>query len=257
MSRLLAASAAALLLLLAAGCGSGGKRSAASAPPGTTAAQTPTATAAPPPATTTDAQPVTVELYFLAPDGKLVAASREIPHTTMPGTAALHELMNPPDGATTQVPDGLRLTIDANGRADVGGAALNPAALAQVVYTLTSFPTVKSVNGKTRPDVEDLVPAILVEHPSPGDAVSSGFHVTGNANTFEATFDYALKDAAGKQLAHDFVTATSGSGERGTFDFTVPFTVDAAQDGTLSVFERSAENGAVVHEREIPLRLLP
>ena len=85
----------------------------------------------------------------------------------------------------------------------------------------------------------------------------SPLHVTGNANTFEATFNYSLKDERGKDLAHAYVTATSGSGERGTFVFTVPFTVEAAQDGTLSVFERSAENGAVVHERQIPLRLLP
>jgi immunoglobulin-like protein involved in spore germination/sporulation and spore germination protein len=245
------------VLLLAAGCGSSAHRSTSRQPTTTAAPPATTAPATTPTTATTKQQPIALELYFLAPDGKLVAASREIPHTTMPGSAALHELMNPPDGATTQVPDGLRLTIDGNGRGTVSGATLNPAALAQVVYTLTSFPTVKSVNGRTRRDVEDFVPAILVEHPLPGESVSSGFHVTGNANTFEATFNYKLKDAAGKELAHDFVTATSGSGERGTFDFTVPFTVDTAQDGTLTVFESSAENGSVMHERDIPLRLLP
>ena len=62
------------------------------------------------------------------------------------------------------MPDGLQLTID-DGAAHVTGASLDDAALAQVVYSLTSFPTVQSVNGKTRADVEDFAPAILVEEP--------------------------------------------------------------------------------------------
>jgi hypothetical protein len=56
-------------------------------------------------------------------------------------------------------------------------------------------------------------------------------------------------------LAKNVVTATSGSGTRGTFDFTIPFSVDGPQDGALRVFELSAEDGAVVHERVIPLHL--
>jgi hypothetical protein len=141
--------------------------------------------------------------------------------------------------------------------AEVTGRTLSPAALAQVVYTLTQFPTVKTVNGKTRADVEGFVPQILVEHPTPDETVTSPLHVTGNADTFEATFEYDLKDASGKVLAHDFVTATSGSGQRGTFAFTIPFTVTAAQDGTLVVFESSAEDGSRIHIREIPVRLSP
>jgi hypothetical protein len=116
---------------------------------------------------------------------------------------------------------------------------------------------VKSVNGKTRADVEDFAPAILVEHPVPDETVTSPLHVTGTANTFEATFNYRLEDANGKTLAKDFVTATSGSGTRGTFDFSVPFTVGSAQNGTLAVFELSAEDGSVIHELDIPLRLVP
>jgi hypothetical protein len=238
-----------IVLLLAAGCGGGnssvGQTAATStAPPTTTQA------------TTTAEPPMTLELFFLAPDGQLVAASRKIEQTQTPGAATLHELMNPEVGTTTQVLDGLQLTID-NGRAHVTGAAINKAALAQSVYSLTTFPTVKSVNGKTRADVEVFVPTILVEHPGAHEAVTSPLHVTGTANTFEATFNYRLEDAVGKVLAKDFVTATSGTGTRGTFDFSVPFTVDSAQEGTLVVFELSAENGSVIHERRIPLRLMP
>jgi germination protein M len=236
------------VLLLAAGCG--GDPSVQQAPVTTTAPPTTTE------ATTTVQPPMTLELFFLAPDGQLVAASRRVEQTQTPGAATLHELMNPESGTTTQVLDGLKLTID-NGRARVTGARMNRAALAQIVYSLTSFSTVKSVNGQTRADVEAFAPAILVEHPAAREAVTSPLHVTGTANTFEATFNYRLEDASGKLLAKDFVTATSGTGTRGTFDFSVPFTVDSAQEGTLAVFELSAENGSVIHERRIPLRLMP
>jgi germination protein M len=238
----------AVLGLLAAGCGGGNAGVAQT--PGTTV-PSPTTTAA-----TTVERPLARELFFLAPDGKLVAASRTVAQTQTPGAATLHELTDPVEGTTTRVPDGVQLTIDA-GRAQVTGASLDGAALAQIVYSLTSFPTVESVNGKTRADVEDFVPAILVEHPTPDETELSPLRVTGSANTFEATFNYRLEDAQGNELAKDFVTATSGSGTRGTFDFTVSFTVDSAQNGKLAVFELSAEDGSVIHERVVPLRLAP
>ncbi|HEX7310650.1 MAG TPA: Gmad2 immunoglobulin-like domain-containing protein [Gaiellaceae bacterium] len=239
-----------VLGLLAAGCG-GGTADVAQPTTETNAAPS-TMTAA----TTTTGQTQSVTLFFLAQDGKLVAASRDVARTQAPGAATLRELTAPEEGTTTSVPNGLQLTID-EGKAHVTGASLDDAALAQIVYSLTSFPTVQSVNGKTRAEVEDFAPAILVENPSPGEAVTSPIHVTGSANTFEATFNYRLENAQGDELAKDFVTATSGSGTRGTFDFTVPFTVDSAQDGKLVVFELSAEDGSVIHQREIPLRLLP
>jgi hypothetical protein len=236
------------LALLAAGCG-GGTTGVAESPGTTTEARTTTAV-------TTVERPMSLELFFLAPDGKLVATSRTVAQTQAPGAATLRELTIPSRNVTTQVPRGLTLTIE-QGRADVVGEALSDAALAQIVYSLTSFPTVQSVNGKKRADVEDFAPPILVENPSPGEAVTSPIHATGSANTFEATFNYRLEDAQRNELAKDIVTATSGSGTRGTFDFTVPFTVDSAQDGKLVVFELSAEDGSVIHQREIPLRLIP
>jgi hypothetical protein len=56
-------------------------------------------------------------------------------------------------------------------------------------------------------------------------------------------------------LSKNFVTATSGSGTRGTFKFTVSYELDESQDGRLLVFEVSAEDGSRIHESEIPLRL--
>src|SRR5204863_1865026 len=116
------------------------------------------------------------------------------------------------------------------------------------------------VRGKqhTRSEFEDRTPAILVESPLPFETVRGPeLHATGTANTFEATFEYDLVGAGGKVLAHHFVTATSGSGTRGIFDFTVPFTVARAEPGKLVVFESSAENGRRIHVVEIPLRLEP
>jgi len=255
--------AAVAVFLVAAGCGdTGSEQTTTVETPTPTFTSTATVEFEPAPATTatTTASTVrpteTVGLYFLAPDGKLVSTLGTVVQTPAIGGAALHELATAPPGMKTNVPAGLGLTID-SGRAEVSGAGLDPAALAQVVYTLTAFATIKSVNGKTRADVESFVPAILVDRPAPGAAVESPVHATGTANTFEATFNYKLKDAAGKVLATDFVTASSGSGTRGSFAFDVLFSVDEAQNGTLSVYELSAENGAVTHERRIPLRLLP
>jgi len=129
---------------------------------------------------------------------------------------------------------------------------------AQIVYTLTQFDPTKSVvlNGKsyTRADFEDRTPAILVESPLPFQAVSAPLRVTGTANTFEATFEYELLDPAGKVLSHNFVTATSGSGTRGTFDFTIPFEAPNGI-GKLVVYESSAADGSRIHVVEIPLTL--
>ena len=231
----------AAVALLSAGCG------------GSKTAATTGTTTVPPPAR---AATTSLELFFLADDGKLVADRRGVPATQAVATAALHELASAPAGTTTQVPEGLAVSI-ANGDAHVSGGTLSKTALAQIIYTLTEFSSVKTVNGETRPDVEEFVPAILAEHPAPDEEVTSPLHVTGSADTFEATFQYELKDSGGTVIAHGFTTATTGNGMRGTFAFTIPFAVDHAQEGTLLVYESSAENGLRIHVREIPLRLSP
>jgi hypothetical protein len=142
----------------------------------------------------------------------------------------------------------------------VATASAQPrAGLAQIVYTLSQFPGVKAVevNGKryTRADFEDETPLILVESPLPFEKVRSPLRATGTANTFEATFNYDLVGPDGKVIAHNFVTATSGSGTRGTFDFSVPFTVSQSGPGKLVVYELSAADGSRVHEVTIPLML--
>jgi germination protein M len=189
---------------------------------------------------TTTVAEQTVRLYFMR-DGKLGPVSRQVTSTSR---EALIAALN--DGPTEEEK---RIGFE---------AAQGDNLTAEIVYTLSQFDPGKAVvvGGKEykRGDFEDVTPAILVETPLPFDAVSAPLRVTGTANTFEATFEYDLLDPAGKVLKHDFVTATSGSGTRGTFDFRVPF---EAPNGLakLVVFESSAADGSRIHVVEIPLSL--
>jgi hypothetical protein len=130
---------------------------------------------------------------------------------------------------------------------------------AEEVYTLSQFAPTRAVamGGKTytRADFEDLTPAILVEAPLPFATVSAPLRLRGTANTFEATFEYELLDSVGKTLAKHFVTATSGSGTRGTYDVAIPFAPPGGT-GTLFVYELSAKDGSRIHQVEIPLTFI-
>lgn len=210
--------------------------------------------------------PAEVAIYFLR-DGKVAPVSRDVDAGPALGRAAVNELLDGPaadEAVQTAIPSGIEL----ESLSIAGGVAAvelskplsTERAEAQLVYTLTQFPTVKRVDYGAGAPVgrrafEEQTPAVLVESPLPGDSVESGFEVTGTANTFEATFNYELKDASGKVVSKNFVTATSGSGTRGTFRFTVPYELDEPQDGTLVIFELSAEDGSRTHASEIPLHL--
>ena len=279
----------AIVLLVAAacaGCGSGSSSRTV------TVTTTETLQAAPPPASTTQAPAgSTVVPYFIEGDQVAAGEPVETPERGV-AAAALRAVLDGPNGRelaaglTTAVPRNTQLLdltvadglarVDLSGRFREGeGAPATRERLAQVVYTLTQFPTVKSVRVRidghavstlgdvkldralTRADFEDQTPAILVESPGFGTAVSSPFTARGTANTFEATFEYELRDAAGKALAQHFETATSGTGTRGTFSFPVRFTVAQPTAGSLVVFERSAADGSRIHVRSIPLTLQP
>ena len=218
------------------------------------------------PATTAPAtEKTSLRVYFLK-DGRVQPVAREVLQTKAVASAALGELAKGPTSIETR---DLQLTSDAkdvgtvrvsNGVATLAGAKGGSlTGLAQVVFTLTQFPTVKTVeiDGKryTRADFEDETPIIAVESPLPFQHVTSPLRATGTANTFEATFEYELKDPDGKTVATHFVTATSGTGMRGTFDFTVPYQVDREGLGELIVYERSAANGKRTHVSEVPIYL--
>ena len=257
--------------------------------------KTPTPSLAPtePRPDTTPEATVTLNVYFIR-DEKIATAHRQVPETPQVGSAAMRELLAGPNafeqgiGMTTSIPEGTQLlglevadqraVVDLSEEFESGGGSLSVSArLAQVVYTLTQFPTVDVVEFRVagravdvfssegivldhpvgRDAYEDLTPLILVEAPAPGDEVGSPIRVTGTANTFEATFQLALLDADGQVVAEQTVQATSGSGMRGTFDTTIWFgtDIDQTQSGTLQAFEYSARDGSVVNLVEIPLTL--
>lgn len=273
------------LLLAAALAGCGGEERAAEEP-----------SPAPPAATTAPEAPgptTTLTIYFTRGE-QVGAAHRVVPKTETPGAAAMEALLAGPTraeaeaGLGTVIPEGTRFlglsieggvaTVDLSREFESGGGSLSMRMrIAQVVHTLTFFPTVEKVAFRLggepveaiggegvvvdppvdRADFEDLAPAILVESPAVGDSVTSPLRLRGTANTFEATFMIRLEDAQGRALAEDFATATSGSGTRGTFDVTLPFEVAEAGPGTLVVFESSAKDGSPIHVVEIPLELEP
>ena len=201
------------------------------------------------------------KVYWLR-DGKIWPVAREL-RATDTAAASLDELLSGPSSeeeedleATSAIPSGTELEVEvADGVATVTASEeLSTEALAQLVYTLTQFPTVTSVevDGKTytRKSFEEQTPAILVESPLPFAEVTSPLTASGTANTFEASFNYEVYDADGNLVGENFVTATSGTGTRGTFEFT---TGDFDSISKLVVFEPSAEDGSKTKLVEIPL----
>jgi hypothetical protein len=192
-----------------------------------------------------------------------------VPETKAVLTAALERLAQGPTspereyGLTTEAAPSCSATSatvsEGTARLTLGGDC-GRLGRAQVVYTATQFPTVKAVeiDGRryTRADFEDETPAILVESPLPFGTVGDPLHAKGTANTFEATFQYEVVDPNGKVVDSTFVTATSGSGQRGTFDFsTQPYEISHAGQGALVVFELSAKDGSRTHEVRIPVQM--
>jgi hypothetical protein len=211
------------------------------------------------------------------------------------GTAAMESLIAGPDtqeqaaAVGSQIPAGtqlLGLNVD-NGVATVdltsefesgGGSASMNMRIAQVVYTLTQFPTVKGVlfqlDGQrvdvlggegvivdqpvTRKDYRSLLPAILVTSPQIGEKVGNPVTVSGTANVFEANVTVEIVDASGKVLGRTFTTATCGTGCRGTFSVEVPYEVSSATRALIIVHDDDAAGtGTFPHEVRIPVVLTP
>lgn len=266
-------------------CDGGGEQSTP-----TTTTERPSTTTAEPPRTETGAAEKSVLIYLIRGE-RLGVARRTVSNTRAVGAAALRELLAGPTpqearaGLESHVPQGTELRgLDvAGGTATVdlteefvsgGGSLAIQARVAQVVYTLTQFSSVRrvrfAVQGEPveviggeglvvdppvgRSDFEEVMPRILVESPAPGERVTSPLRLRGTANTFEATFQIEVLGAGGIVLASTFATATSGTGTRGTFDVRVPYR-GGPGEGTLRVFEFSAKDGSVINLVEIPVQL--
>ncbi len=236
----------------------------------------------------------TVRAYFFlgsfVDNAGLAPVLREIPKTQTVGAAGMAALLAGPNDAEmgarpamyTSIPDGTRflgLKID-NGIATVnlsrefesgGGSASVLGRVAQVVYTLTQFPTVTGVRfeldgvpPKTvftgvlgRADYTDQLPAIFVDRPAWGGVIGNPARIAGLANVFEARFHVRILDARNRSLADGPVMATCGTGCWGTFDVTVPYHVTTPGWGTLQVYVLSAKDGSVESLTEYPVWLTP
>lgn len=234
-------------------------------------------------------QSIDLEVWFAHDEG-LFGTRHETESTPAVGTAAMEELLVGPSGAEaeadvfTAIPEGTELldldisdgtaTVDLSSEFERsgGGSFAERMQLAQVVYTLTQFPTVDDVvleidgervevfgshgividDPMKRGDFEGLLPPIVVMTPGIGDRVSSPVTISGTANVFEATVSIRILDDDGNLLAETFTTATCGSGCRGNYAERVRFDA-GGNGGVIEVFESSAEDGSDLHLVSIPV----
>jgi hypothetical protein len=229
-----------LLLALAAASSGCGSQSASQ-----------TTTVATPPSTSTTRTPVsptpTALTVFRVADGTLHPEVVRVPHTAAVASAAL--------GA-------LRLAAPvtiSGGTARVQLSGATPDEVAEIVYTLTQFPSVARVDvagrvGLTRDDFAAYLPIIFVESPAGGSDVPTTITVSGTATVFEATLVVELvRD--GQVLEKQTVTASEGAPARGTFTTTLH--APSAGPAVVTAFAPSAENGTPQHQVDVPVTVTP
>jgi len=294
------------ICLLAAGCGAPASGALGPAPTATAQTASPavspgsaTASAAPSPSgqqpTATPAQGPAREIglqAWFSRNGKLFVTKRTVPATTGIGRAALDRMLTGPSaaeyaaGLRSRIPAGTTVrgvrisagiaTVDLSSSFESAASpSVMPLRIAQVVYTLTQFPTVTgvrfAVNGQgvtvaggvpvqspqTRAMYSGYLPAITVRSPVIGARVTSPVTVSGTADVFEATVSVRIGDSAGHEIARTFTTASCGTGCRGDYSVTVSYSVPRTQPGTIEVFESSAKDGQPVNVQLIPVTLAP
>ena len=274
----------------------------ASTTPSTTAPPTETPSTGPATPSPTTTETMIVRAYFFLDDAAggdpaLVPVLRTVPRTAATAHAAMTQLLAGPvagertadPGISTLIPAGTELLgvsiadgvarVDLSGEFGTGGGTFAARGrLAQVVYTLTQFPSVDAVTflldgervtvmppegipvgePSSRADFRDeLLPAIFVDRPAWGASLLPPGRVTGLANVFEAQFRIALVAANGKVLVDRPVLATCGSGCWGRFDVTLDYAVTKGQWGTLRVWDPSERDGEAEFVREYPIWLVP
>jgi len=244
--------------LSAAGCGKENSSSSTTTSPSTTTAPVTSTTtslsATTPTPTSTPSDRTSVTVYLIS--GEALGAAGRSGVAATPARSAMEELVKGPSesdisaGLSTAIPTGTRLlgidiasgiaTVDLSNEFGSGGGSLSmQERVAQVVFTLTQFPTVQKVpfridgspatalggegvmvdTPQARADWESMTPAILLESPLPGAQLTSPFQITG------------------------------------TFKQTITFTGAARGTATLRVFERSAEDGSKINVVSIPVTI--
>ena len=83
---------------------------------------------------------------------------------------------------------------------------------------------------------------VIVRSPDSGDAVASGFRVSGCSRTFESNVNWRLLDRSGAVLAEGFASGGGVDGP-GEFSFTVEYESAGRQLAHLEVFELDVSEG--------------
>lgn len=286
------------LLVVSCGDDDDGRATTTTAPsqPDVTSTSSPDPTSEPPATTTPPTtQPVpdleVVRVYWLS-DAGIAVGGREVPVASLPGSA-LDLLLAGPNtleselAMSSAVPAGTEVlglviadgvaTIDLSSEFEMTGlgTAGEIGLVSQVVFTLTQFETVDSVDimidgetrdailshgleaaGLTREGLYDAVaPAIVVESPYPGQLVTSPLTVTGFSRTFESNVVYDIAiPPRGEIVTEGFTTAAQPDVNLfGPFEFTVDFETDVDGFGAVIVFEQSARDGSQINIYEVPV----
>ena len=274
--------AACAMVAVVAACGSGGKGTPSTTPTTVPSSSTSTSTVTP--------VSSRLVIYLIARE-HVAAAGRDVTATPTPA-AALRALVAGPHGAverglgyTTAIPSGTTVrgvtvgrgvaTVDLSHEfASGGGSQSMQERVAQVVFTVTQFPSIQHVrfriDGKAvstiggeglivdnvdRATFTNVTPLILVESPTPGQRVRSPLHAHGTSNTYEATVNYTITDSSGAVLTEGYTTATAGTGTWGTFAFDVSFASGHPGLGHLTAYSISPKDGAHVDVTSIPIEL--
>jgi Immunoglobulin-like domain of bacterial spore germination len=228
----------AALCVTAAGCGS--------SQDATTTAATTTASSTSTRSTTTAPSPISVTVFRVR-DGRLYADAERVQGTRAVAAASLEAL-------------GLASPVSiADGTAQVDRTDATPEQIAEIVYTLTQYPSVQRVDvagrtGLTRADIAEFVPPILIERPAAGATTGETIHVIGSASVFEATVVLELR-RNGTLVQKKVVTAAEGAPGRGPFTGTL-----VAPDGgryVVAAYSQSAADGSRQHEQDVPVTVTP
>jgi hypothetical protein len=229
-----------------------------------------------------------VSVYILRGE-HLAVAERQVPQTAAVATAAMTALCEGPTpaeraaGLGSSVPEGTRLlgvtvadgtaTVDLSSEFAGGGGSLSMTSrVAQVVYTLTRFPTVRAVvfemegepltalggeglvleEPQRRTDWREFEPPIFVESPGVGAVLANPFLLRGSAVVFEAQFMAQLNDSSGRRIVRVPVMASRGAPLRGAFREQIAYSTSASK-GVLTVYEVSMEDGSRMNVVRIPV----
>lgn len=267
--------------LLVAACG--GNSTALTS---TTTTLAPSTTSSSSTTTTTSPNQRTYPLYFVR-GTKLGVADRVATTSADPHYAGVVALMA--GTSATEVAAGLSTDIPAGTavrgleiRSSVATINLSPqfvtpgpvtslaGRLAQVVYTLTSSPTVTQVifeiagtrivnlagvdlaNPVGRSQVTAALPLLLLEQPAVGGSLTGKLTISGLTSA-SGTYDVQLLDPTGKLLASLTNTAVAG----GTFLQSVPFTVTGPETGTVRVLARPTITTQPVQMFQFTLPIAP